>query len=448
MTDSTFPVPRARSAESSTRIAWAVLLGAFAVFCVLCAFTAYGIHYFVFLSTVPMQVSLDVGRGTAAYLLSGDPDENVAPQTGHYLLTNERIRLDPQSQATIFFRDTYQENRLVAAVTMKGGASLFMGHALRPRFEWSSVEYRIDLQNLSGEVDVFVPEGLDRAFWLSLRTPEGAYVYLTESGQYTITASSAQLQVDNRDGRSFLIAPARSNPRLVSAGERGTISFGENAEVQVGAGPVNLLQTAEFLRMDSRILPPDVVLPDLVWPWQCGDSQSPPPGRYGLGFPDGRPAIQLYRADATSHGETGCSQSPWPGQRGLDVTGYSSLILKTTFYIEDHSLPVCGYEGSECPLMLQLDYVFQNEEGEEEPNQWYHGFYVKPDPSQTSPTRCSSCLIAHDPVYGGTWYTYESQNLFNLVPEGQRPASLLRVRFYASGHEYDVYVGDVALFAS
>jgi hypothetical protein len=57
-------------------------------------------------------------------------------------------------------------------------------------------------------------------------------------------------------------------------------------------------------------------------------------------------------------------------------------------------------------------------------------------------------VVEHDPIYPGTWYTYESPNILTLVPENQRDRSLLRVRFYASGHGYDVYVGDVALYAS
>jgi hypothetical protein len=424
-------------------------LAAFAVFCVLCGLTAYAINYFLFQSTVPMQVALDVGRGTAAYLLSSDPDENVAPQDGHFIAPNERIRLDSQSQSTIFFRDTYHDNRLVAAVTMKGGTSLYLGYALRPRFEWSSIEYRIDLSDVSGEVEVYVPPGLDRKFWLSLKTAQDAFVYLTESGSYTVNASSTQVQVFNTAGSAFLIAPGFNNPRLVSAGERGVMILDGTNDVALAPGPLALLQSSTIQTLNPHdALDSNQLLADLAYPWQCGDSQSEPPGFFGIGVPDGRPAIRLYRDNADTHGETSCSQSPGPGQLGRDVSGFSSLVLKATFFIEHQSLLMCGYDGSECPMMVQLDYVFVDESGTEQLNRWFHGFYANTDPGVVYPTRCSSCLVDHDSVYPGTWYIYESANLFTLIPAAQRPTKLLRVRFYASGHEYDVYVGDVALYAS
>jgi hypothetical protein len=43
------------------------------------------------------------------------------------------------------------------------------------------------------------------------------------------------------------------------------------------------------------------------------------------------------------------------------------------------------------------------------------------------------------------WYTYDSGNWFNLLPPGKRPVAISNVQFYASGHQYDVYVGEVAL---
>lgn len=448
-----FPNPVAPPTRvAASRLAWAVLLGAFAIFCLLCVITGIGIHYFLFDSTVPMQVSLAVGRGTAAFLVRSDLDENVAPQSGHFVAVNEQISVDIQSQSVIYFRDNALDNPLIAAVTLKPGASLVMNAAQRPRFDWSRVGYRVVLQQVRGEVDVYLPPGLTREPFVVLETAGrgGVVVYLNQSGSYTVNAGANQVRVYNNGGQAFIDSPTMA-PRLIPPGEHGSIQFEpEPAQLVVAPSAASLLQPSQFEQLDAEaFVESDLSLADLVWPWQCGDSQSPPPGRFEVGFPAGRPAIRLVRADgATTHGETGCSQSPWPSAGGLDVTGYSSLVVRTAFYLEYQSLPLCGNLGSECPLMLQIDYKYKDAEGQDQLYQWFHGFYIDGDPSGNAPTRCLSCLTDHDQIYGGTWYTYESPNLLALIPpEHRNGQALLRVRFYASGHEYDVYVGDVDVLA-
>ena len=44
--------------------------------------------------------------------------------------------------------------------------------------------------------------------------------------------------------------------------------------------------------------------------------------------------------------------------------------------------------------------------------------------------------------------TYESGDLLNEWPEGLRPEAIKRIDFYASGHEYDVMLNEVALIAT
>ena len=442
------------SRSSASRLAWVVLIVAFVIFCFTCIITGLGLNYFLFESTVPMQVALDVSRGTATYQVSNDPDENAAPQNGHYVLTNERVRLDGQSQATLLFRDSNEAGKLIGMVTMRLGSELYLGGAQRPRFEWSSLGYRIDLNRVSGDFDVYIPHGLDRPLVMTMNMGDASRptsVYLQGGGTYTVSAMANEVQVYNREGDTAVIAVQGLDPRLVATGERAIVSLGGDAPVIAQVpGTLDLLQPSALERTDAdTVFTSNLLLPDLVWPWQCGDSQSPPPGRYEVGMPDGRPAIRLFRGDgATSHGSTSCWQSPGPSQTGRDMAEFTSLVFRTSFYIENQSITACGIDGSECALTLMLDYVYVNEEGEDDPEQWYHGFYVKPDLERQLPIRCLSCQVDHDFVYPGTWYTYESPNILSLLPENQQPTRLLRVGFYASGHEYDVYVGDVALYAN
>lgn len=455
------PLSTPPSRFSASRLAWVVLIGAFSLFCVICVVTGLGVNYFLFSSMVPMQVALDVSRGTARFQLSNNPDEIAAPQTGHYVMTNELVRLDGQSQSTLLFRDVYQTNKLIAMVTMRLGSEAYLGRAQRPRFEWSTLGYFIDLTRVRGEFDIYIPHGLDRPLSMTMQladsAPESpAYVFLSGGGTYTVSVMANEVTVFNRDGlQAFIIEPNVEN-RFIAPGEMARATFGgEDDRIEPVPAPINFLQPATYQTTDVDLLAEgnNFLLPDLIWPWQCGSNDSVPQGRHEFGFADGRPAIRLVRGDgATNFGRTTCSQSPGPSQTGRDVTSYNSLVFKTSFYIENQSLTQCGFEGSECALTLTFDYLYNqvgdNGEVTEEPKQWFHGFYVAPDASRTFPTRCQSCELEHDYVYPGTWYSYESPNILNLFAEAERPVRLLRVGFYASGHQYDVYVGDMALYAN
>src|SRR5690606_32162478 len=137
------------------------------------------------------------------------------------------------------------------------------------------------------------------------------------------------------------------------------------------------------------------------------------------------------------HGETGCLHI-W-GLNGLDVTNYSTLRLRVSFNIQWQSLPICGVAASECPVMVEISYL--NEWGQ--PRTWIQGFYALSDGAVPGTRdRCDTCLQPHERVTGGNWYTFESGNLFNLQ-EGFRPTTITQIRFYTSGHAYDVYVGEV-----
>jgi hypothetical protein len=167
-----------------------------------------------------------------------------------------------------------------------------------------------------------------------------------------------------------------------------------------------------------------------------------PRGAYQLEINDGRRVLRLVRGDnATSNGETRCLT--YFGQNGLDVSGYTYLEIRATFKINYQSLNACGIFGSECPLMLRMDYI---DEGGVE-RRWFHGFYSLLDLQLNYPLSCNSCRQEHDQINEKTWYTYQTGNLFALLGPDQKPKTIVNVQFYASGHQYDVFVGEVSLLA-
>lgn len=449
--DVTLPEPtnRTRFQLTSQQTAWVVLLSFFVSFCITCIVSGVGVNWFLFQSRVPLQAVLGVGRGTVGYIES-DPFERVIREERRIMTDNENVRTDGQSQATILLRDTRADNRLVAAVTMRRGTSLSLGGAHRPRFEWSTLPYNIDLTSVNGTVDIYIPPALDRDFLLTIQARQGSFVYIMDSGEYTIDASTSQVQVENYAGRALLVLPTQAAHDIPS-GQQGTITTQEDGtlgRVVIEPGLTNLLPDSALHHQPPELLHAvDIPPADLVMPWQCGNVQSDPPGDYTISLPDERPAVHLARTSANSHGETFCSITPGPGQTGRDVSQYSYLGIQATFRIDHHSLSACGQLGSECPMMLQIDYVYRDERGVELPGRWFHGFYTDFNPLLDYPHRCDSCILDHEYIYANKWYTYDSGNLFNQIAASQRPIAILRVKFYASGHEYDVHVSDVKLLA-
>ena len=88
----------------------------------------------------------------------------------------------------------------------------------------------------------------------------------------------------------------------------------------------------------------------------------------------------------------------------------------------------------------------QDQDGDR--REWVHGFYTTHDPGLEWPLRCDTCPIEHERVAPGRWYTYESGNLMVLLPETQRPESIVSFRFYASGHAFSVYVAELSLLGA
>jgi hypothetical protein len=234
----------------------------------------------------------------------------------------------------------------------------------------------------------------------------------------------------------MLLSPGTSgsisvSPRDIPANAQGTLYYLEpGSEIRVSPADINLVTNSTF---QDIYVPPDNgsgTAPVLAQGWGCYDKPgSVPPGLYQPEVQDGRLVMRLLRAGDPPNGK--------------DVGGYTSLFLKATMFINYQSLSGCGQEASECPLMLRLNYI--DEKGEE--RRWYHGFFVFLDPQRNFPTQCNSCTQEHEFINEKVWYTYVSENLLTSIAPDQKPRTIISVQFYASGHQYDVYVGEVALLA-
>ena len=411
------------------RLAWGVLLLAFAIFCVICVVTGLGINFFLFQSTVPMASTLSVARGSA-----GANEQLVGAPAN--LSFNSDIRTAAQSQATVAFMNQEANNQLIAAVTLRENSSLKLQSASRPRFNWSTIGYQVDLTRISGKFDILIAEGLGRDVSIRLTTSQGALVNLKDSGRYSIDTSDTSVRVITREGEAILIPPNLQYGISISPQNQGIV-YTSNNQVELKAGYVDLLRNSFFRKMN-----PNVTAGAELDGWVCAnDADDNPRGSYRSQFIDGVMTLRLERYEnATSHGRTSCLQTFQPGLNLVD-SDYNYFALRATFRINFQSLNACGTDGSECPLTLRMDYLDQQGDA----HTWYHGFYVENNPQLDSPLRCDSCAQEHEFINRNTWYTYDTGSLFALFPPDQRPASIIGIMFYASGHQYDVQVSEVAL---
>jgi hypothetical protein len=428
--------------DNTQYLAWGVLLISFAVFCVIVIFVIIGIQYFLFQSRVPMQSVVRVARGTATMIGTDLIEQAVKGE--REIFSSAILTTDPQSQATISFTDQ-QEHKLIATITLKGGSSLDLKQNSRPRFNWSEYPYWLDLEDTYGEFDVFVVAGLEREILLTFETTLGPSVRLTASGRYTIVAAGSQVQVVNYVGDALLITPDMRS-QSVPAGQQAAV-LSDTAQFTLLPTLTNLLGNSTFSG-DNVIdynAPDNQARPAV---WRCNSIQNDSiAGSFGALVEDGRPVLRLFRDGGTqAHGETRCVQG---FGNGLDVSTFNYLSLQVTFNIQNQSLAACGIDFSECPLTLQMDY-YPPPQSDQPPKAttWYHGFYTVPDPTvDFRQVKCDSCFEPHELINSGAWYTYESGNILEVFPIETRPESILNLRLYASGHEYEVYVSEFALLA-
>jgi hypothetical protein len=440
---------RAQLRVPPERVAWGVLLIAFAVFCMVCIGSTLWLHYFAFESSISLDTTLHVGRGTV-----GIVENNSAPQAenaerslgGQTVVQTDR--LDPWSQAVITFDDPkHRADRLMLA-TLKSDTSVRVGRAVRPRFDWSSRAFEINLSDLQGEIDIILNPVGDRDVQVSIFGISGDEVRLISAGQFTIFASETQMRIINIDGEVVLITQDGNQAYSIPREQRGV--FDAETDQLINTPDLNNLLTngeleiAQIPQSDRQRV---IDLPPLGWECTYGPPNNLPFASYFQAqAPDGRDAFRLVRESADTNGFSRCGQTFGDG---LDVSAYDHLSLQARFFVEYQSLNGCGQVATECPVMLSIEYKLAADSDDE--LEWLHGVFTRPLAPQQEEQgwiqQCSSCLQPHVQIYEDTWYTYESGNLFDVIPDTRRPVIITKVEFFAEGHEFDVYFDEIALYA-
>ena len=426
------------------RVAWVVMLAAFALFCTVTLSIAFGVYHYLFQSAVAMSATLQVATGTIGIVPGADPTVVAVRENRELTNSITGISTDALSQATILIHETPVEEvsaSLLAAVTLQGDTQVTFNGASRPRFEWSQNPQYVLLSALKGELDVLVTGVGDRPFLMDiysdgLNSDKGVYVQIRNNGRYRLSVTEDEVRISNFSGKA--LAFFRDH-----ADQSSVVRAGQELVARIGARSLstrdmssNVLKNGSFsLLDDSRAT---LALAD----WQCSVEQAQaPPGDYSLVRFDGRIGLRLSRFNnAQSNGAVRCTQT-FEGD-GLSVSEFESLRVMSTFRTNYQSLSVCGRAASECPLMLQISYYDENSP---RLRHWFRGFYSADDVSPDVRKRCDSCIEDHVAINQGVWYTFDSDNIFNLIADERRPQRIKSVAFYASGHQFDTVVSEMIL---
>jgi hypothetical protein len=382
-----------------------VLLSAFATFCILAVSMPLGVRWYVINATSTHKTALTAIRGTIVVQERGQP---LAVTEEMEVSEGATTKTDFTSQAFLtFFEDS--------TAILYNDAQVVLLKTRTPRFDLSPRPDTIILEVKGGRVHIGVAPAIDSPLYFEVRFPQGLAV-LEEDGGYSVEVSEEQVQI--RVDRGQALATAAGTTVELNQRERTVIAAGE--------APSNPMPAAQSLVVNGNFQQ------DLSEGWVAYNEQGVDGGEV-----DGEVEIQpigdrraLFfsrMGEAGNHCETGIRQ-----KIDKDVRDFTSLKLHLDVRLIYQSLSGGGFQGTEYPIMVRLDYKdpWGNDQF------WVHGFYYQNE--DNNPTQYGEQI----PRY--VWYPYETGNLLEILAD-TRPTRIKQIHIYASGHEYQSMISEVGV---
>ncbi|HHS96813.1 MAG TPA: hypothetical protein ENK08_02785 [Chloroflexi bacterium] len=395
------------------RLAWIILLLSFAACIGLAVGFPLGVRHFIHTARIRQDVLLEPQQGTPRLQRRGQgpvvalvgPTWDVPP--GTVMTTDESSR----SLLTIYAPGT--ESVPVATVQIYGGTSVILVAARSPRFGASPLPHEVVLEVPRGRVRIAVTPAYGRPTRVELRTPH--MTAFLDEGSFEARVREAESELAVRSGTAQVTTPD---------GKEATLSSSQRVLAQSNKHTLTILPAERNLVFNGDFTAPL----EEGWEVYHKDVQQEPAGTVTVETFGGR-QVARFRRIGQGHAEVGIRQ-----QVDYDVRDFSSLILHLNVMLLEQSLPGCGSLGSECPIIVRIDY--KDIEGTD--RTWYHGFYSVEKASQ-------DLLYPWDEqIPPRTWYSFEG----NLIEEFEvPPARIKTIWIYASGWSFDAMVTEVELLA-
>lgn len=404
------------------RLAWVVLLGSFFVCVTLAIMTPLGARWYVRNAQGTQQISLQVQRGPLSMVRGGrGRPVSVADDTDDVLEGSKITAPDGASGQLLIHPSESRGAAPIVTIQLYDETEIILSSARSPRFSTSPLPHRVSLDMDTGRARVNVFGHSDRPTVVEVDTAHGL-VTLRE-GSYEVKINSVtevtvrygEAEMTNKGGETLLLGPR----------ERSLVGT-ESIDGPLPAAR-NLVENGNFEEpLDDE--------------WESYSEQADPKQPSGrveittatVGNEERRVA-EFYR-NGVNHAEVGIRQ-----EIGYDVRDFSSLELHMAVRIVSENilgLGGCGTLGSECPVIVRLDYkdIYGND------REWLHGLYIG-QPADGWPIHGW-----HEQVEPGTWQPYSTANLMEELDDTP-PALIKSIRIYASGHSFHVMVTEVELLA-
>lgn len=414
--------------KNPERLAWIILLISFFTCIGLSALIPLIARWYILNAQTGQSVTLEVQqqRGSLRVTEAGHGDAlAIAEDRGE--IPDQTAVVTDFTPGRFVIRTPGENDSLVAIIQLYDNTKVVLLSARSPRFAASHLPHQVTVEIKAGRVRIDAFSNDNRSTQVETRTPHG--IIVLSEGSYEINVNT-KTAVTVRQGQADILKDGTTT--TLESREQAIISA-------VVVGP---LPAARNLVPDSTFTAP------LEEDWHTYNKDieraGQPEGVVEKVETEERPAAIIERK-GEGHAETGITQ-----QINADIRPFSSLQLRLILRIEEHNVPLCGSAGSECPVMVRIDY--QDAEGIDQ--EWLQGFYTTPDISATGdPTFCRSCPAnsrqPHVQVREGIWYPYLSPNLIPLLSsqDGRAPTTITAVTIYASGHTYKSMVAEVELIA-
>lgn len=414
------------------RLAWMVLLISFAVFVMLAVGLPLTAQWYVRYSYTGQIVSLDVQEGNLLVMCpDADVPIGVINRQDDVCQSREGIQIaaGPTDQGLLNIRSRAALTTTLATVQIYRGSRVTLRQATTARFPRLSAEPdHVTMRMNSGRIRVTIPPQLARPMVLQISTPQ-ALIQISE-GSVSVEVNHQETQSIVREGKALVVSQAGQSGVELLPAQRVVVPNGGSVS-SIFAAERNLLAGNNDFREPL----------DTVWKVRTELPQiaSESPGEVSVLSAEGRQAIDFSRV-GNGHAETGVVQ-----EINRDIRGFLSLQLRVVLRVLQQDVPVCGTLGTECPVMVRLEYL---DEGGTL-RSWQQGFYYLPDSNlPANPPFCVVCSPRNDHirVVNGQWYPFESGNLISILDKSGPPAVFLKsVAIYASGHTYQSQVAEIEL---
>lgn len=463
--------PPRMNTQQKSRLAWAILLVAFGVACVLFALTAYGVWRF--------RTTAMAAQG-ATLILRAPPEWVNWQRRAHTNFEQARDQqvLEEGHRVSIASSAGYGQATTLrlfdtSTIDMWAGADVTLERMQTSR--WNNRRQEVVVRQRSGYVRYDLSDYRayqDRTFQVIIGDSRASVLFAT-GGSYSIDIQPSDRRVlmtgdESYDSTTVDIAVRSGHALVTGAGEEVSLTPGERLSVDpIGKLSVPKAARWELIRdgafeqyteeeYNNTTIPDQPSLPrSQTWQVFSGPAGTGASGFFRLSHgckpthageecppQDRRNAAWFIRdGDQTTSFTTGVLQKLGPKHEGVDISEYRSLVFSAWVRVFDQSVELAGDLGTECPIMIR--FLVKEKQPTDPEEERVLCVYTSDDPAQ-QPVQAPG--IAYYRAERYTWYHVQ---LDLRDPDWIPNARYLRsIEVYANGHDYDSRATEVSLIGS